>query len=338
MANYNNLNIIRKSLLEVTSEATPSVVNSSIKIIIRELQKYLDKLENFYMRVESSAQEKYSVYKEADASEITTDYALYKSLKEFDGEATDILKEGYILIDEIRTFFTKEKIIYDIGFTYKGKENLYEMELSLEEILAYSTATYNTRSKLNNLYKLRMNVRKGALVEKYNELHTYIETLDDGSSTIYSSIIRYLGKDSKENKGNVYEAYKVYKAKYKSNRIPPAKWEAKEFDTILTEVKSNIAASTKGGDFQNYQIKFISTAPSLMTTSTVRTTLKEVLNIFENIARGNSSQEISEQVKKLFVKNPDLNSVAGSLEEESRQVAEDNVTNVIKSITKNIKS
>ena len=52
MANYNNLDVIRKSLLKVTSEATPSVVNSSIKIIIRELQKYLDKLENEEKKVE----------------------------------------------------------------------------------------------------------------------------------------------------------------------------------------------------------------------------------------------------------------------------------------------
>lgn len=223
MAEYNNLETIKKALTKVTGEATPRVVNNSIKTIINELSIYLNKLELFYDNIMEIAQEKYSIYQDANASEITTDYALYKSLRNFDSEATSILKEGYILIDEIRTFFTKEKIIYDIGFTYKGKDNLYELQLSLEELLNNVTATYNTKSKLNNLYKLRMNVKKGDLVAKYNEAHGYIDTVDDGSSTIFSSIMRYLEQRApRENRGNVYEAYKVYVAQFSSNKIPPA--------------------------------------------------------------------------------------------------------------------
>lgn len=335
MAEYNNLKVIKESLAQVSSEATPVVVQKSINKIINELDNYLNRLNLFYDRIMLSAQEKYDIYKEADASDITVDYALYKSLKDFDEEATEILKEGYILIDEIRTFFTGEKIVYDIGFTYRGAENLYEMQMSLEEILAMTKASYNTRSKLNNLYKLRMSVRKGDLVQKYNEAHTYIETVDDGSSTIYSSIMRYLKQRvPSENKGNVYEAYKVYKAQYNSNRIPPAEWNAENFDTILTQVKANIAASIKGGDFKNYQIKFISAAPSLMTTSTVRTTLQEILSIFKNIAGGSENQEIIQQVSKLFVKNPDLNSIAGQMEEGMRQEAENNVIEMVNTLVK----
>lgn len=335
MAEYNNLKIIKESLAKMSSEATPSVIQKSINKVIKELDSYLNRLELFYNTLTTSAQEKYAIYQDAEASDITTSYGLYKSLKNFDEEATEILKEGYILIDEIRTFFTGEKIIYDIGFTYRGNENLYEIQMSLEDILKNTKAVYNTRSKLNNLYKLRMNVRKGDLVQKYNEAHAYIETVDDGSSTVWSSIIRYLTQRVPgENKGNVYEAYKVYVSQFSSNRIPPASFSGEDFDTVLTQVKSNIAASTKGGDFLNYQIKFISSAPSLMTTSTVRKTLQEVLLVFKNLAQGGANQEIVQQVNNLFVKNPDLNSVAGKMEEGMRQEAEKQVQERIMSLNK----
>lgn len=335
MAEYNNLKVIKEALSKASGEATPVVIQSAVKSIIAELKNYLNKLEEFYDRIGSSAQEKYAIYQEANASDITTTYALYKELKQYDEEATNILKEGYILIDEIRTFFTKEKILYDIGFTYKGVNNLYEMQLSLEEILANSKAEYNTRSKLNNLYKLRMNVKKGDLVSKYNAAHSYIETVDDGSSTVFSSIMRYLEQRApRENRGNVYEAYKVYVSQYSSNRIPPASFNADQFDDILSQVKSNIASSIQGGDFMNYQIKFISSAPSLMTTSTVRTTLNEVLSIFENISRGGSNQDIINQVTNLFIKKPDTNTVAGQIEEGMRQESEEKVKEVINSILK----
>lgn len=333
MADYSNLNAIKKALSELAGESTAPVVQNSVNKIIQELTNYLNRLEAFYNNIENSAQEKYSIYQEAGASETTTNYALYKSLKGYDNEATNLLKEGYILIDEIRTFFTGEKIVYDIGFTYGKKDNLYELEMSLEEVLENVKAVYNTRSKINNLYKLRMNVRKGDLVKKYNEMHDYIETVDDGSSTVYSSIMRYIEqKAPRENKGNVYEAYKVYVAQFPSNRIPPAEWNASNFDDILSEVKSNIAASIKGGDFKNYQIKFISSAPSLMTTATVRTTLQEVLSIFQNISGGRSNQEITNQVTNLFIKNKNLDSVAGRMEEDLRQESEDFVVNRLKEI------
>ena len=134
------------------------------------------------------------------------------------------------------------------------------------------------------------------------------------------------------NKGNVYEAYKVYKATVGSNRIPPARFKAKKFDDILIQVRKNTASSIKGGDYLSTQIKFISSAPSLMTTSTVRTTLNKILNIFIDIQNGKENQVITQQVKNLFVKTADQ--VASKVENEARIKAEDYVSNIMINLTK----
>lgn len=134
------------------------------------------------------------------------------------------------------------------------------------------------------------------------------------------------------NKGNIYEAYKVYKATIGSNRIPPAEFKEDKFDDILTKVRKNTAASIKGGDYLSTQIKFISSAPSLMTTSTVRTTLNKILTIFTNIQNGKENQEIIDQVKNTFVKTADQ--IASDAEDQARLKAEDYVSNIVINLTK----
>lgn len=329
-----NIQIIKEALSQAVGEETPQVVKKSMKTIVIQLKDYLTRLNFLYEKIENSARQKLNIYSgDAEANEITTSYALYKELKGYDAEAFQVLSEGYVLIDNIRTFFTNEKITYDIGFEYYGK--LYEMTMSMEEILANTRAEYNTRSNINDLYKLRMHVRKGDLVQAYNEAHSQVEEFDDGSSTIYSSIWRYLKKQQNGkaiNKGNVYEAYKVYKAEVGSNRIPPAKFKASRFDDILTQVRKNTASSIKGGDYLQSQIKFISSAPSLMTTSTVRTTLTDILSIFEGLSSGQESAIIFEQAKKLFIKNADQ--VASKTEDKFRLQAEEYLNELIKNLTK----
>ena len=182
MAENDNHKKIKKALIDMAANETPEVIQKRVGIIVGELQNYIYKLNDFYSRVERSAKTKLEMYDEIDANEITTSYGLYKELKGYDTEAFEILKEGYVIIDEIRTFFTGEEIVYDVGFTYKG--TLYEIPMTMEQILEKTKADYNTRSKLNDLFKLRMSVRKGDLVQAYNETHNQVETFDDGSSTI----------------------------------------------------------------------------------------------------------------------------------------------------------
>ena len=330
-----NKTIIKKSLVTLAKNATPNVVKKSLNKIINELNLYLDNLNRIYDNIQSDAQKILGIYDSIDADELATSYGLYKKLSSYDKEITDILKDGYVLIDEIRTFFTGEKILYDIGFTYGNSENLYEMQLSMEEILSYTVATYNTRSKIDNLYKLRMSVTKGELVEKYNAVHQKINTVDDGSSTLWSSIARYIKGKAPINMGNAYEAYKVYvKMQNGYNKIPPAEFEAETFNNILEEVRKNIAASTKGGDLENIQIKFFGkSAPSLMTTSTVRKTLTDILNIFKNIQSGQGTEQIMQDVQKIFLKDHEIDNITGKIEEAGLIKAEEYARQTIQKIS-----
>lgn len=328
-----NIQVIKEALGEAASQQTPKVVQSSIKVIIQQLENYLNRLDILYDKIEQSAKQKLDIYDNANAGDITTSYGLYKELKGYDAEAAEILKDGYVLIDQMRNFFTNEVIEYDVGFTYRGK--LYEFSMTIEDIIANTRAEYNTRSKLNDLFKLRMAVRKGDLVKAYNEVHAQVEEFDDGSSTIYSSIWRYINEHPSGkavNKGNVYEAYKVYKAEVGSNRIPPAEFNEERFDDILTNVRKNTASSVQGGDYLNTQIKFISSAPSLMTTSTVRSTLTAILSIFQNIVNGGEKQAIIDQTKKLFLKQGDQ--IASEGERVAVQQAEEYLVDLIRNLTK----
>ena len=331
-----NIITIKKSLAEITSKATPKIVKSSVNKIIKELKDYINRLENIYNNIESDAQKTLGIAEAIDASQLTTSYNLYKKLNKYDDDIVTILKEGYILIDEIRTFFTGEKILYDIGFTYRGAENLYEMQLTMEEILSYTIATYNTKSKLDNLYKLRMSVKKGDLVAKYNESRQEMLAEEEGSTTLCSSIARYTQQKAPIKMCNVYEAYKVYsKLQDGKNRIPPAEWDQEQFDTILEEVKKNIASSTKGGDLENIQIKFFGrSAPSLMTTANVRRTLNDILNIFQGIQSGKNENEIIQEVQKIFLKDHEVDSITGKIEEAGLEKAENFLKERINKIVK----
>ena len=329
-----NITVIKNSLAKMEGQATPKVIKSSLNKVIKGLKDYIERLENLYNEIETKAQKILNISESIDASELTTSYSLYKKLSFYDEDITEILKEGYILIDEIRTFFTGEKILYDIGFTYRGRENLYEMQLTMDEVLSYVTATYNTRSKIDNLYKLRMSVKKGDLVAKYNEVHQQMIAEEEGSTTLWSTIARYTQQKAPINMGNVYEAYKVYsKLQDGKNKIPPAEWKEKDFEKILEEVKKNIASSTKGGDLENIQIKFFGrSAPSLMTTANVRKTLTDILNIFQAISSGQEDEKIMQEVQNVFLKSHELESITGKIEEEGLNKAEEHVEEQIRKI------
>jgi hypothetical protein len=39
--------------------------------------------------------------------------------------------------------------------------------------------------------------------------------------------------------GNVYEAYRVLRSRYKSNNIPPAVWDRDEFESVYIDTVKN---------------------------------------------------------------------------------------------------
>lgn len=327
-----NFQIIQNTLSKVTAESTPAEVKQILKALIQELSSYYNKLDDFYKRVSISVEQKMNIYNGVGASKNTIFYAIFKELKQYNAEATTILQEGYIIIDKLREFFTGETITYKIGIPYYSKT--YELNLTLSELLKYTQIDFNTKTNdINNLYKLRMRSSKKSLLENYAEYKQEISESSNSGSTLYSSIWHYINDDNsnhgkKYNKGNVYEAYQVYKERQKSNSIPPAHFDADEFDEILTNVRGNIAAATTGGDLGTEQIKFLSSAPSLVTTAQIRRVLASLLSALRAYVKTSNSSDFEQRIKELFLK--DGASLVEEVDKSAFEQASDYVENFIK--------
>lgn len=327
-----NVQVIQNTLSKATSEATPSEIKKILSTLVKELSSYYDKLDNFYKRVEKSAKQKINLYNSVEANENTVSYAVYKELKQYNEEATLILKEGYIIIDKIREFFTGESIVYRIGIPYYSK--VYELKLTISELLEYTQADYNTQAKeINNIYKLRMLSNKGNLLQKYSEYKQEITAVGESGSTLFSSIWHYINYNIsnhgvKYNQGNVYEAYRVYKERQKTNLIPPAEFNAEEFDEILTSVRSNIAAATQGGDVGLEQIKFLSSAPSLITTAQIKRVLASLLSALRKYIQTSNNKDFETAMKNLFLK--DGSNLVEDIDKAALEQATEYMENIIK--------
>ena len=331
----NNIINIQNTLSEITSKAGTSEFISIVNKLVAELSSYYDKLDNFYTRLSVIANQKQKVYSGMDASDVTISYAIFKELKDYNLEASNILKEGYVIIEELRKFFTGEEITYKIGIPYYSK--VYEINLSLSQLLEIVDVDFNTKaSDINNVYKLRVSASKGNILQRYAELKQEIFNAKESGSTLYSSVWHYIHDNEtnhgkKYNKGNAFEAYQVYQARFKSNLIPPAYFNEEEFDKILTDVKGNIAAASLGGDLGTEQIKFYSSAPSLITTAQVRRVLAVALNSLRSYVSSKDSYKLQESLKKLFLKEGD------KLIEEVDKAALDKATEYLEEVLKNFR-
>ena len=53
----------------------------------------------------------------------------------------------------------------------------------------------------------------------------------------------------------------------------------------------------------NSQIKFYSAAPSLVTTSLIRTSLRDISNSFKMLSDSNLDQDFKESIQNIFIKS-----------------------------------
>jgi hypothetical protein len=329
----NNVEIILNALAEAAAAPTPELTRQSLQKVIDNLKKYLNQLELFYTNLEAISRPIIEQYREVNATDTTISYALFKKLSYSDTEIENLLKTGYILMDEIRSFFTNETITYQIGLEYKG--TLYEKQLTMGELLEYTHVEYNTRSKIDNLFKLRMTNKKGLRESLQDSVNTVSTAVKD-ASTVYSAIRRYTlqSTNSKDrNKGNAYEVYRRFiVARGGKNRQPPPLPTDTEISNMFDEIRSNTAASTKGGDYLTQQIKYFGSAPSLVTTSLIRKTLGEILVSLENFVENGNNESLENTIKNIFIKDSQLKETADAAEEEASNVATEHLKKIVESL------
>ncbi len=223
--------------------------------------------------------------------------------------AEQILKEGYLLIDEIRTKITGEEIVYSIGVQYRGK--LYEGRVSIQDIISRSKATIGGDT-LDSIVKLRIQAPKSewkSLIEIDNNGIAF----ENNHSSLYTSIRAFSIENKIKNWGNIYETYKLLVNKYGGNRIPPAHFNEMEFIAAYLETVRNTESFAQGGDILNEQVKFFGgSAPSLTTLATI----KNVLTRFSAALSTANINVIQETVQSIFMKEDKPKRAAEDLEKE----------------------
>ena len=327
----------QKKIEEVISTAFSqnTIVNAYdiIGNLLQIIKNYLLQLDNFYLKLEQAAKV-IPEFQIMQADDLTIRYELFKKLTYEEEQITRILKDGYIIIERIREFFTKETISYVIGTVYRGK--LYEKTMSMEDILQNVSANYNTRSSIDNLFKLRFSFKnKGQFVKIAGEAQAKIEKNVQQGSSVFSAVWRYIHSQQKShgkkvNKGNAYETYKVIVESRKNNNIKPYNIipppvDQEEISRVFEEVKKNITPFRQGGDLLNQQYKFFSSAPSLMTTATARNDLTTLATYFEHFLFSKNSQQLFNNLKDFFTKDPSFSTVADRIERDSILQAQENL-------------
>ena len=326
MDDFKNAEIIRVALSEALSSPSEKTTKEYLQRVWSTLDNYLNNLNNFYYQIEAQSRPIIEQYESANADTKTISYAVFKHLNYVDGEVEQLLKEGYVLMDEIRQFFTGETITYQIGIPYRG--TLYEQSISLEELLKYTKIDFNTKSKIDNIFKLRMSNKKG-MREAFQQSSSTVQTNVQDGSTVYSAIWHYInapGADPRnKNLGNAYEVYRVLVAKRQnSNKIPP-EVTAEMIESAFTEVRSNTASSVKGGDFLTSQIKYFSSAPSLATTSLIRTTLQDIRDMFKSFLSSANTSAFKQSIKEMFLKDA---TTVDNLERDAISIAEERIDQI----------
>ena len=300
---------IKSLLVDAFTSESSIVVSNAFQQLAIKLDSYLSRLNNFYEGIERSVNDVVSATAQINAASEYVNYSIFRKISYEQSEVDALLKEGYMLIDELRHFFTGETIKYQIGVEYYG--NLYEFEMSMEQLLSHTSAVYNTRSKVDNVFKLRMTVSKGDLIKAYVDSRSTVISAIKGE-TVYSALSKQV-RDIKANRGNAYEAYRVYVSLH-GNKIPPDV-DIDEFQSILEKVRSNTASSVKGGDLGDTQIKlFAKSAPSLMTTNTIRLTLQDVIAMLNEYSTGGGTEKLRTQIKSIFTKNASTDSSAQAVD------------------------
>lgn len=320
-----NVDIIRQTLENAYSAPTKEMTKQYFLRVLKQIKQYNLELKIFYDKIDMLSR---PIITEQQKDDVTKTYEIFKQLRYLEPEADKILKDGYRVLDILREFFTKEKITYQIGIEYYG--DLYEKTLTLDELLQYTTVSYNTRSKVDNLYKLRM-TNKSGLRQAFQQASDTLITKKGDSSTVYSKIREYVkaqpSTSKDKNEGNAYEVYRLLMLERNNkNKIPPNLSDETIADTF-ERIRGNITSSIQGGDILTEQVKFFSSAPSLITTANIRNNLNQIEIEFENFIKSGNSQQFQKSLQQIFTKQV-VNSIEQQGVQAARKAIEERISNL----------
>lgn len=321
MASDNNFYNIQNSLYTALREQDLSVRLEQLSLIKMQLEEYLLKLEQISTELANRIESQIQLLKQTseDVSVTTVKYRAVKALQSEGGSLDNLLRQGYIYIDNIRTAVTGQKITYQVATMRNGV--LVEGTVSLEEIIENTSLDVETKGNYRNAAKLKI-TKTPDLVNTPNFSQQTIENVTENASSVFSAVYNYfsgtLGETPKVNKGNAYETYRSILALRGGKNGTPPPVETKEIEAAYAAVKGNNLPFYKGGDIGTVQVKYFGgSAPSLVTTATIKRVIKKTIILLNDIIQESKpNAKIASGFASLFISKE--KNVTNKIEEEAR--------------------
>ena len=284
-------------------------------------------------------------------------YSNYEKTKE---QYLKHYKDGYKLIHYIREFLTGQEIIYKLLIKGEGdeKEDLYEVKLSLERILDYTTVT-NTGAK-QQILKTSIEDVIPNLEVKYNEITNIVKSLEKlGISPneedfsikkiekikLWNSLFNLYYEGKNFNRGRVYELYRIFRGDETDNKSRYAKInyigarQKKLADTIRWSISSKAQDSTeekgkleniggwKKGDYGLEQLKSLITGNAKLMSSN---TMKKVLTDTIKALNRPTKQELTKALIEIYtVQGDQKEKMKEKIDRKVNKEAEENIKKIV---------
>lgn len=295
--------------------------------------------------------------KNKDSKEKTEEFIKAK-MKYFENQlfknAEILLKKGYILIQSIRKFFTKQERTYRILLEINGsKKTEYFFKNSLEFLKGVSLGTTKYLTDIKNAQELFDSFSLQVNRDKIKNLQTNKDNQDgfekiESNSALYISVYDFLYNIEKINfrsfnRGRLYELVRILEVKhqvgdYVNINNMENEDEKKGMQELVLELKKsilkdNIASWKQVGDLNTEELKNISySLASVMNLGQIKSTISKIQNIFSKYQEKNNKDILTKKLKELFTvdKKEREDSIMEALDEKAMEAIEEMVLKNIK--------
>lgn len=251
-------------------------------------------------------------------------YIAYKIM--LDANITELLQDGYILIETLRKTFTGTEIEYEVGIRYaegrKGDVNVVNKKVSLAELLSYTKADIQWGGQGVAGFKLRASATQADFAQDLNRQKELINNSLNNLHSLYPKVRKTLLQKNYTNEGNFYETYQQLRysgwADHSPDKKDPKGIKTQQIIDKYMEVRKGTQSFVSGGDWELIQFKLLSgSGASIASLLTIGEALKLMLHYIED---GKTSQIIVENIKNnIFSKEFD-NKINNGLSELIEEV------------------
>lgn len=313
---------ILKYIYEHRDSVTPEQFDKAMNRIIKTFKKWIKNYNNLINEVNNQRKVNYKNEMYAGGKNYKSENSFYKKLQKdlniLLDKALVLTKDGYKMMHLFREAMTGEEIVYKILARDSKTRELYEGNLSMEQLLKKITSVSYDKEELEKdekkdyqdiiKFKLRINQELNFVKEmkKNNSLEKFVTPLYDQLEELY------LNDETNFNRGHIYEMYtylvneKGYKAEYRIE-YPKSKENAELLNAVAKYARGNVP-SYKGGDAAikdinnkiiDAQLKNISNAGAgLVTGLTIKNFMTNVIEAYKN-----KDKNFKEEIIKLLTKD-----------------------------------